>query len=262
MDELAVIAARPGVGKSWVLIKSAVAAMEQNLRVGFYSGEMPANDVFVRMDTIMSHISNFAITRGASEIQVTYKNFLDSLASSGYNFSILTPKDLGGEFATVSDLESFAVSKKLDILFVDQYSLLKAEGNYRAEFEKFANLSMAMKRLQNRLGIPIIIASQQNRAKTDGTPTTANVAQSDRISQDCTMNIFLESEKDTPILKLILTKNRTAPPNTVLSYDVSFNYGTFSFINESNNEASQTSMQEFNNRNEVMNADYGDEMNF
>ena len=40
--------ARPGVGKTWVMLKSSVAALEQGLRVGVYSGEMSERKVGYR----------------------------------------------------------------------------------------------------------------------------------------------------------------------------------------------------------------------
>ena len=57
-EELATIAARTNMGKSWVLLKCAVAALEQGLKVGIYSGEMSARKVGYRVDTIISHIPN------------------------------------------------------------------------------------------------------------------------------------------------------------------------------------------------------------
>ena len=54
--------------------------------------------------------------------------------------------------------------------------------------------------------IPIIAVSQQNREKTDNGATTANIAQTDRISQDSTILIFLE-QKDN-VLTLNLAKSR------------------------------------------------------
>ena len=55
-EELATIIARPGVGKTYSLLKVAAAAVEQGLVVGIYSGEMSENKVGYRLDTLMSHI--------------------------------------------------------------------------------------------------------------------------------------------------------------------------------------------------------------
>ena len=68
-EELATIVARSNMGKSWILIKCACAAAEQGLRVGIYSGEMSARKVGYRIDTLIGHISNTALTKGKREIQ-------------------------------------------------------------------------------------------------------------------------------------------------------------------------------------------------
>ena len=78
-EELATIAARPGVGKSWVLLKCASAALEQGLQVGIYSGEMSERKVGYRFDTLVSHISNYAITKGIADVQNEYKSYIDTL---------------------------------------------------------------------------------------------------------------------------------------------------------------------------------------
>ena len=63
-EELATLVARPGVGKTWCLLRSALASLEQGLNVGIYSGEMSARKVGYRFDTLASHISNYGITKG------------------------------------------------------------------------------------------------------------------------------------------------------------------------------------------------------
>ena len=72
-EELATIVARSNMGKSWLLFKSAVAAVEQGLKVGLYSGEMSERKVGYRVDTLISHISNVAITKGNIEVSNDYK---------------------------------------------------------------------------------------------------------------------------------------------------------------------------------------------
>ena len=76
-EELATIAARPGVGKSWILLKCAVAAVEQGLNVGIYSGEMSERKVGYRFDTLISHISNYGITKGNPDISNEYKSYIE-----------------------------------------------------------------------------------------------------------------------------------------------------------------------------------------
>lgn len=229
-EELATIAARPGVGKSWILLIVAKAALEQGLRVGIYSGEMSERKVGYRFDTLTSHISNSAITRGRAEVQNDYKMYIDSLKErySGC-LKVLTPAMINGP-AGVTALRAFIEKENLDILCVDQHSLLEDDRGARNPVEKAANISRDLKNLQVLKKIPIIAVSQQNRASTENGASTANIAQSDRISQDSTILLFLE-QKDG-VLTLNLVKARDAVNNKKLQYACDFDKGVLQFMPE------------------------------
>ena len=229
-EELATIAARPGVGKSWILLKVAIAALEQGLRVGIYSGEMSERKVGYRFDTLVSHISNSAITRGRVEVQNDYKLFIDSLSTKYKGcLKILTPSMINGP-AGVTALRAFIEKEQLDILCVDQHSLLEDDRKSKNPTEKASNISRDLKNLQVLKKIPIIAVSQQNRSSTENGTTTANIAQSDRISQDSTILIFLEQKEG--VLTLNLVKARDAVNNKKLSYACDFDKGVLQFMPE------------------------------
>lgn len=228
LEELSTIVARPGIGKSWVLHKVALAAAEQGLTVGIYSGEMSENKVGYRIDTLISHISNSAIMRGNDSVQLDYKRYMEELPNKFKGtIKVLTPAMINGA-ASVTALRAFIEKEKLDILCVDQHSLLEDDRRARNPVEKAANISRDLKNLQVLKKIPIIAVSQQNRDATENGPSTANVAQSDRISQDSTVIVFLE-QKDN-VLTLNLVKARDSGNGKKLQYAVDFNKGIFTFI--------------------------------
>ena len=232
-EELATIVARSNMGKSWILIKCACAAAEQGLRVGIYSGEMSERKVGYRIDTLIGHISNTALTKGNREIQNDYKNFLDSLPKKYPGvMKVLTPNMVGGP-AGVTVLRAFIEKDNLDILFVDQHSLLEDDRHAKNPVEKASNISKDLKNLQVLKQIPIISVSQQNRTSTENGVGLEHVAQSDRIAQDSTIVLFFE-QKDG-IIKMHLVKSRDSANMKDLSYAVDFDKGIFSYIPEENN---------------------------
>ena len=233
-EELATIVARSNMGKSWVLIKCACAAAEQGLRVGIYSGEMSARKVGYRIDTLIGHISNTALTKGNREVQNEYKQFLESLPEkySGV-MKVLTPNMIGGP-AGVTALRAFIEKDNLDILFVDQHSLLEDDRHAKNPVEKASNISKDLKNLQVLKQIPIISVSQQNRTSTENGVGLEHVAQSDRIAQDSTIVIFFE-QKDG-VMKMHLVKSRDSANMKDLSYAVDFNKGIFTYIPTLDNE--------------------------
>lgn len=246
-EELATIAARPGVGKSWILIKIALAALEQGLRVGIYSGEMSERKVGYRFDTWASHISNNAITKGRVDVQNEYKVYIDSLNDKYKGcLKVLTPAMINGP-AGVTALRAFIEKDNLDILLIDQHSLLEDDRRARNPVEKAANISRDLKNLQVLKKIPIIAVSQQNRSETAANgATTANIAQSDRISQDSTILIFLE--KKDGVLTLNIAKARDSVNDKKLKYACDLDKGILQFIpdeDQGNQEACEELRNEF-----------------
>lgn len=228
-EELATIVARPNVGKSFILFKTALAAAKQGLTVGIYSGEMSETKVGYRMDTLLSHISNTKIIHGNTDIKEEYRCFLDNVSNKlKGKILVLTPAMINGT-AGVNALRAFIEKYNLDMLCIDQHSLLEDDRKARNPVERAANISKDLKNLQVMVKIPIISVSQQNRESTEETGVdTKNIAQSDRIGQDSTVVIFLE-KKDS-VMTLYLVKSRDSVNGLKLSYAVNLDTGSWIFI--------------------------------
>ena len=232
-EELATIVARSNQGKSWILFKCAVAAVEQGLKVGIYSGEMSERKVGYRIDTLISNISNSSITKGDRQIQNEYKKHLDSLPNKYKGcLKVLTPNMIDGP-AGVTSLRAFIEKENLDILFIDQHSLLEDDRHAKNPVEKASNISRDLKNLQVIKKVPIISVSQQNRNSTENGVGLEHVAQSDRIAQDSTIVIFFE-QKDG-IMTMHLIKSRDSVNMKDLKYSIDLNKGLFIYIPEEDN---------------------------
>ena len=249
-EELATIVARSNVGKSWVLLKCALAAVEQGLRVGLYSGEMSANKVGYRLDTLISHISNVGITKGNGDLQNEYKRHIESLAGKYKgDLLILTPDMIEGP-AGVTALRAFIEKENLDMLCIDQHSLLEDDRKAKNPVEKASNISKDLKNLQVMKHIPIISVSQQNRESTENGVDLVHIAQSDRIGQDSTIVLFFQ--KMDNILSLHLVKSRDSENGAVINYAVDLNKGIFQYLPEddylnNNTDAQKQAQSEYNN---------------
>lgn len=246
LDENMVIAARTGIGKSWTLIKIAVEAAKQGKTVGLYSGEMSPDKVGYRFDTLLGHINNSAITRGKDvdpRIAESYKDYLANIkAICPGTVKVLTPNDIQGP-ATVAALRAFIEKEHIDILLIDQYSLLEDQHNAKIMHEKVANISKDVKNLQVMKRIPIISVSQMNRTKNeDNSQDTTQIGLSDRIGQDATTIIMLDREvtyadeaktriaDDRLILNVV--KSRDGGSGR-LAYKADFDRGFFTYLNPS-----------------------------
>ena len=215
LNENMVIAAKTGVGKSFMLFEFAASAYRAGLRVGIYSGEMHEDKVGYRIDTILGGVSNKALNRGYSSEDSLYSKYLDKLKNNklvdgqkeGHIFVQTPPmlnKDAG---ATVADLKKFIEDAKLDILFIDQYSLLQdTSPNSKQQYEQIGNISKAIKNLQVLKQIPIISVAQLHRdgRKRDEiedeseTQDAESIGLAYRISQDATTMIMLSKKPIDP----------------------------------------------------------------
>lgn len=232
-----VISARAGYGKTLIMIKMAAAAANRGLRVGFYEGEMSVEKIGNRLDTIISHIPNSSINHGRIEISNEYKLFLDNLKNNhNGNLFILTRDMVPDNRMTVNVLKSFVEKYKLDILFVDQISLLDDSHYAKQTFEQAANISKDLKNLQVQKHIPIVLASQQNRASIEEGKYagTQNLSLSDRIGQDATDVVFITKEDD--IMTFNIAKARDGCKQNVLSYLVDYNKCTWDYIPQENDK--------------------------
>lgn len=250
-NENMVIAARTGVGKSWLLLTIAAAAAKQGLTVGIYSGEMSVDKVAYRIDTLLGKIDNRKISRGDLYYKDYYKNYLDGLKCAGYGaIKVLTPNDIAGP-ATVDALQAFVEKEHIEILFIDQYSLLEDNSRAKTSHEMVANISKSVKKLQVLKQIPIISVAQMNRTKNeDKSQDSSQIALSDRIGQDATIILMLDKQDSEDInhkgsykVTLNLVKSRDGGDGRKLEYLWDFNTGFYRYI--SNSEDGITSEEDF-----------------
>lgn len=250
-----VISARPGQGKTQLLVKMACAASMQGLTVGIFEGEMSKDKIGYRVDTFLGHIKNSSMNRGDLYIQKEYERYIRSLAVSGYGpIKIITQNDVAGDM-TVDALRAFIEKEHLDILFIDQYSLLEDKRHGKQEFERVGNIAKDIKSLQVEKHIPIISVSQMNRTKTEGELDTSQISLSDKIPQYATILIMLEQkdqEETDPnnpkLITLNITKSRDGGDHRKVQYGVNFNTGEWNYIpNEKDGITSKAEIQSIKN---------------
>ena len=245
-EELGVIAARSGVGKSWLLLKLASTAMKQGLTVGLFSGEMSVNKVAYRFDTLMSHISNGQLVHGNISAANDYRNYLQELKETHPGQLYVMTRDMVDGKCGVNALRGFIEKYNLDILFIDQLSLLDDDRNARVFFEQASNISKDLKILQTQKHIPIISVSQQNRTKVEEGEYagTENISQSDRIAQDATLILFLTQKDD--ILTISIGKSRDGGTGQIFKYNIDLDKGRYNYIQEDAAEEDEESSESYN----------------
>lgn len=231
-EELVCILGRLGQGKSWVLDKLVVEAWKQGRRVGIYSGEMSANQVGYRLDTLISNISNKNLMYGFEVKE--YEDYIKKLKENENPIMIITPEDLGG-FLNISKLERFITDYNLDVVAIDQLSLMEDERSGKSTENRFkqANITRDLFALSTKHKIPIYLAIQANRMGArgkdeKGTPDIENIAESDAIGQNASRVISMRNKGN--LLELEIKKNRYGKTGDKFVYSWDIDKGQFSYV--------------------------------
>lgn len=232
-EELVVLFARTGQGKSWVLEKMLIHAWELGYRVGCISPEMSAEKYGFRFDTLFGGYSHKRLTWGREIDLEAYKAFGEELKRHKNPFLVPTPKDFQNRM-TVSKIRQFCKSNKLDILGVDGISYLADErsNKYGNKTTALTNISEDLMAMSLELQIPIIVVVQANRngvkgEEEDGTPELEHIRDSDGISHNATKIIAIRQKNDT--LEMSVKKNRDGAVGATIVYDWDVDIGKFDF---------------------------------
>lgn len=233
-EDLVTVMGRTNEGKSWCLLKFLEAAWIEGYRVGIYSGEMSSIQMGFRFDTIYNNFSNTILTKGEQNID-SYKEYIKDLKTKN-SFFVITPEDMGGT-CTVTKLEAFIQKYNLDILGVDQYSLMEDE-NFKSGQPlrmKYDNISKGLFNLSCKYHIPVLAAVQANRAaaskdkknKVEG-PKLEHISEADAIAHNSSRVIAMRQNEGN--LEFEIVKNRIGGRNGKYLYRWLIDTGKFEYV--------------------------------
>ncbi len=238
-EELIVLFARTGQGKSWVLAKTLTHAWEIGNRVGYISPEMSPTKIGYRFDTLLKNFSNRNLVWGKEE--PGYQQYINDLKIKENPFIVATPLDFQKK-VTVTKLKHFCQTNKLDILGVDGITYLTDERYKRGDNKTISltNISEDLMALSIELGIPILVVVQSNRGgvkaiDSEGTPELENIRDSDGIAQNATKVIALRQTGAG--LEFGIKKHRDGINGGKLIYYWDIDKGQFQYIPSSDDAA-------------------------
>lgn len=229
-EELVTIMARTNQGKSWILVEFLLNAWKQGKRVGLYSGEMSAEQIGYRFDALNEHFSNTDLRRANKDVQEEYKKYIEALQNKDNCFVVITPRDLG-RYATVNDIDYMIKKYNLDIVGIDQLSLMEDFRSSKNEplRIRLSNITNDLFNLSMTYKIPVLALNQASRmaAGKGNTPELEHLAESDAIGQNSSKVISM-SKVDNE-LRLSVKKNRYGPVGDEFIYMWDIDKGLFKF---------------------------------
>ena len=217
-QELIILAARPGVGKTALALNFAATACKLEKYVAFISLEMGKEQIVKRLISTESAVDHDRINKG--QLTKTDLSSILTAKSQVDKFSLyLDDSNSANIFDIMAQCRSLKRNGKLDMIIVDYLQLIDLDSPRRSSTraEIVGAISRSLKVLAMELDIPIIALSQLNRtaAKPDGEPNLAQLRESGSIEQDADVVMFIYSNKEdeernqkTANLKLKVEKNR------------------------------------------------------
>jgi replicative DNA helicase len=219
-SELIIVAARPGMGKTaFALNIMNNVAIRSNIPVLFFSLEMPATQLGMRMLCIESMIDSQRVRTGHIDHDELRK--LTSIAAKLSKAPIYIDDSPSANILEIrAKARRLAQKVPLGLIIVDYLQLITSLSKVERHLQ-IAEISRLLKQLARELGIPVIALSQLSRAvesRSDQIPTLADLRESGAIEQDADVVMFIYREekvkKETEkkgIATIIVAKQRSGP---------------------------------------------------
>lgn len=231
-QELTLIAARPGMGKTALALNIAENISNKGIFTYFVSLEMSKKQLGNRLVSSRSGIDSHRIRSGWLE-QEDFDKISKATAELAELKMIIDSKS-----TTIQEIEIKAYElkekKNIGLMIIDYLQLLKSKNKYSIREQEVAEISRKLKLLSKDLNIPIIALCQLNRESLKRTrPTNADLRESGSLEQDADNIIFIyaddeELTKKVVTTELIISKQRNGPTGTI---KVLFDKKTMKYIN-------------------------------
>lgn len=228
--QLITMIAPPKTGKSQIALRIAANVHEAGLTPMYQSFEMNNHEQEQRYLAMAAHVSSNRLRRGkltASE-EDRARDFTEELKDK-HPFHFVDA--ING--LTIDSLVAKAEQLNPDVLFVDGVYLMLDQVTGEANTpQALTNITRGLKRVAQKLDIPVVITTQTLLWKMRGGKVTADsIGYSSSFFQDSDVILGLEPiEEDENMRLLKIVQSRNCPPETT---SITWNWDTGCFHDES-----------------------------
>jgi replicative DNA helicase len=238
--QLALLAARPGLGKSGLAMTIAYElGVRKGRSVGVVSLEMSRDELLQRLIAIHTGIDTRQVEGRARRGD---PRILDALGALSEAPIAIEDSAMLNVMDVRSKARRLATVRPLDLLIVDYLQLLIGDANAANRVDEVSRISRQLKLLARELQCPILALSQLSRAveqRASKVPQLSDLRDSGSLEQDADVVVFIyredlySEEAEAGVAELHLAKQRNGPLGVV---PVRFDAPTTRFLNVSGYE--------------------------
>ena len=237
-QDLIILAARPGVGKTAMALNiAATCSVRQGLKVAVFSLEMSATALVRRLLAAEARINLKRLTRGLLSKSVDRSDPRQE-ASDWQRLAEAADRLAEAplwidDTASISVLELRGKCRRqlmehgLDLVVVDYLQLMGSGAKAENRTQEVSAISRGLKAVAKQLNVPLLVISQLSRnpeRRGDQRPQLSDLRESGSIEQDADVVIFInrknralqppesaEEEEDLGMAEVIIAKQRNGP---------------------------------------------------
>ena len=217
-EELTIIAARTGVGKTAFSIQLMLNVAKKGCQCLFVSREMSSMQIAKRIISNLATIDGQKLRFCKSLTDVDWQKMPEILREIKD-----MPIELNDKLATIQEIRAYCRElknkKSIDLLIVDYLQLCRSLKKTESRRQEIEDISRQLKEISLEFAIPVIALSQLSRegVKAGREPDLHDLRESGSIENDADNVIFLHVPKDTDEgidsfdIKVIVGKQRNGP---------------------------------------------------
>ena len=213
--ELAVLAARPSVGKSALALNMAYAVACSGNSGMVFSLEMSKQQLF---DRLTANVGNIDLGRFREGLNAVERRKAKEAVAEMRGKSLVIFDDTGITVPEIRRRVRIAqrYHQQVSLVVVDYLQLVTPDDRKAPREQQVAQMSRALKLMAKDLCVPVLLLAQLNRKTEEGrrTPQLSDLRESGAIEQDADIVIFLHQARqawqaDEPV-QVIVAKGRSS----------------------------------------------------
>lgn len=213
-----VVAARPGVGKTLLMLSSAISNARIGIKTLFISLEMGEKDIFERILNYHGEIDlrgTYSDVTGKLDMSKFNKHVEKIKISRGFfsieeNLDVIKPATYSAE-SIINIIEQAIKESQYEVIYIDYLQLMSYKN--KDEWSSYRALTKDLKSLASRTNTLIFSGSQVSRGSVDAGLTLADLFGSSTIENDTDIVYGLELVRarktgQPAVVNVVILKNR------------------------------------------------------